>query len=59
MAVWFHSHLCHINNAHSEGLVAQDSPVLIALSPLEHDLQAVSISLQEMGILWRDRDKKN
>lgn len=59
MEVWFYSHLCHIDNAHSKGLVAQDSPVLISLSPLEHDLQAVSISLQEVGILQRDRDNKN
>lgn len=32
------SHLCHVDKSHSQGLIAQDGPVLVALSPLQHDL---------------------
>ena len=45
------SHLRHVDEPHGQGLIAQDGPVLVTLSPLQHDLQLVGISLQEMRVL--------
>lgn len=47
------AHLCHVDESHSQGFVAQDSPVLVPLPPLQHNLQFVGISLKEMRVLKR------
>lgn len=51
--VW--SYLGHVDGARGEGLIAQDGPVLVALAPLQHDLQLVPFSFQEMRILMEGR----
>lgn len=45
------SHLCHVDESHGQGLIAQDGPILVTFSPLQHDLQLVGISLKEMRVL--------
>ena len=47
------AHLCHVDESHSQGFIAQDSPVLVPLPPLQHNLQFVGISLEEMRVLKR------
>lgn len=44
-------HLGHADGTHGQRLVAQDGPVFVALPPLQHDLQLVAFSLQEVGVL--------
>lgn len=44
-------YLSHINDSHSQSFVAQNGSILVAFSPLQHDLQSVGIPLQEMGVL--------
>lgn len=49
------SYLGHVDGARGEGLIAQDGAVLVALAPLQHDLQLVPFSFQEMRILMEGR----
>lgn len=44
-------YLGHVNDAHCEGLVAQDGAVLVPLPPLQHDLQLVAVSLEKVRVL--------
>lgn len=55
---WRSAHLCHVDESHGQGLIAQDGPVLVTLSPLQHDLQLVGISLQEMRVLPSDKQSQ-
>lgn len=48
-------YLSHVDDSHRQSLVAQNSPVLVSLSPLEHNLEFVAISLQEVWILQKER----
>lgn len=45
------SYLGHVDGACGQGLVAQDGPVLVPLAPLQHDLQLVAFSFQEVRVL--------
>ncbi len=49
-------HLCHVDEAERQRLVAQDGPVLVPLPPLQHDLQLVGVSFQEVWILQGHRE---
>lgn len=44
-------YLGHVNDAHREGLVAQDGAVLVPLPALQHDLQLVAVPLQKVWVL--------
>lgn len=48
-------YLCHVDDPHRQGLVAQDGSVLVAFPPLQHDLQPVGVPLQKMRVLWKKR----
>lgn len=52
------AHLRHVDESHSQGLIAQDGPVLVPLPPLQHDLQLVGISLKEMRVLGAQRESR-
>lgn len=45
--------LRHVDQPHSQCLVAKDRAVLVALSPLQHYLKFVGITLEEMRVLQR------
>lgn len=47
-------YLSHVNDAHCEGLVAQDGAVLVPLPPLQHDLELVAIPLEEVWVLGKE-----
>lgn len=44
-------YLSHIDDSYSQSLVAKDGSILVALPPLQHNLQSVGISLQKMWVL--------
>lgn len=44
-------YLGHVDQPDSQRFVAQNGPVLVALPPLQHNLQLIGISLQEVGVL--------
>lgn len=45
------AYLGHVDEPQRQRLVAQDGPILVALPPLQHDLQLVGVPLQEVRIL--------
>lgn len=47
------AHLGHVDGARRQRLVAQDGPVFVPLSPLQHNLELVAFSFQEMRVLQR------
>lgn len=47
--------LSHVEDSHCQSLVAQDGAILIALPPLQHNLQPVGVPLEEMRILSTER----
>lgn len=49
-------YLCHVDDPHRQGFVAQDGSVLVAFSPLQHYLQSVGVSLQKMRVLWKNKE---
>ncbi len=49
-------YLGHVDDSDRERLVAQNGSVFVAFSSLQHYLQAVGVSLQEVRILSR-RDR--
>lgn len=51
-------YLSHIDDSHSQSFVAQDGSILVAFPPLQHDLQSVGISLEEMGVLKIPKNNK-
>lgn len=54
------AHLSHVDAAHSQGLVAQNGSVLVALPPLQHDLELVALSLQKVRVLrWETQWKSS
>lgn len=53
--LWY---LGHVDGAGCQGLVAQDGPVLVPLAPLQHDLQLVAFSFQEVRVLTEERRRK-
>lgn len=53
------SYLGHVDEAQGQGLVAQDGPVLVALPPLQHDLQLVGVPLQEVRVLRGQNAQSN
>lgn len=50
-------YLCHVDDPHRQGLVAQDGSVLVAFPPLQHDLQPVGVPLQKMRVLWKREER--
>lgn len=50
-------YLCHVDDPHRQGLVAQDGSVLVAFPPLQHDLQPVGVPLQKMRVLWKNEER--
>lgn len=53
LAEWGRAHLGHVDGAGRQRFVAQDGSVFVALSPLQHDLELVAFSLQEVRVLQR------
>lgn len=51
-------YLSHVDKANCQSLVAQNGPVFIPLPSLQHDLQLVGVSLQEVGILQKEPPKR-
>lgn len=49
-------YLSHVNDSHCQSLVAQNSAVLVPLSALQHNLEFVAVSLQEVWVLQSERD---
>lgn len=49
------TYLGHVDEAQGERLVAQDGPVLVALTALQHDLQLVGVPLQEVRVLHKQQ----
>lgn len=43
--------LGHVDGTSRQRFVAQDRPVLVPLSSLQHDLKLVAFSFQEVGVL--------
>lgn len=51
-------YLGHIDDSYSQSLVAKDGSILVALPPLQHNLQSVGISLQKMWVLEVTKKKR-
>jgi len=50
--ITYHS---HVNGAFGQGFVAQNSPVLVLLSSLEHDKELILTPLQKVVVLIKSR----
>lgn len=44
-------YLSHIDDSHSQSLVAENGSILVAFPPLQHNLQSVGVPLQKMRVL--------